>query len=74
MNSGKDKKLTVFTKNMQNKKINLEIDTTNEHETASKVAGTYPTISVVQDEANYYRNTPGLNSPFNSKPAQSSNG
>lgn len=31
MNSGKDKKLTLVTKNAQNKKSNLEIETNTDH-------------------------------------------
>jgi hypothetical protein len=41
MQGGKDKKLTVFTKNIQAKKPTLEIDVNNEHE-SNKMASTHP--------------------------------
>ena len=69
MQSGKEKKLTVFTKNMQSKKPALEIDTNPDAEVTYKMAMTHP-IPVQSDDS---KNIANLTSPSNSKASNPAN-
>ena len=69
MQSGKDKKLTVFTKNMQSKKPALGIDTNPDAEVTIKMAMTH-TLPVQGDDS---KNIANLTSPSNSKVSNPTN-
>jgi hypothetical protein len=71
MQGGKEKKLTVFTKNMQNKKPALEIETNSDHDANSKMASTHPlpvhvddhkTVTTLTSPSNFKVSQPGTNS------------
>jgi hypothetical protein len=65
MQGGKDKKLTVLTKNIQSKKLALEIDTNADTEVNSKMAVTHP-LSIHSDDP---KSIITLTSPSNAKVA-----
>lgn len=71
MNSGKDKKLTLVTKNPQNKKPNIEIDTHTDHSPA-KATVSNPTLSQIHSE-DTNKGAFVMNSPTNFKNPQSNN-
>jgi hypothetical protein len=71
MNSGKDKKLTVMTKNLHNKKPTLEIDTNQDHESAAKTQPfSSPSLNVEEGNA---KGITAFTSPSNAKIAMNSN-
>lgn len=65
MQGGKEKKLTVLTKNIQSKKPALEIDTNADAEVNSKMALTHP-LPIHSDDPKTIVN---LTSPSNAKVA-----
>lgn len=66
MQTGKEKKLTVFTKNLQSKKPALEIETDNNQDINSKMASTHPLPSHAEE----VKPINALTSPSNFKISQ----